>query len=144
MLAVTAVQGVSLLGMIVTLVIFVASNYIENTCTEELDEDPLAFAIEYEDMDTCKSAKSTSILTLFFVVFTLSLILCYVEFQVLYWGWKELETRDRYMNRSFHGHRNPDMTGLDNVMKGSTKRFGVGKHRPSSQSETKDRREKFA
>ena len=47
------------------------------------------------------------------------------------------------MNRSFHGHRNPDMSGLDNVMRNATKMYGVGKNRPSSQSDTKDRREKF-
>ena len=130
--------------MIITLIIFTLSDYIENTCIEELDEDPLEFAADYDnDMDACKSKKSGSILTLFFLVFTLSLILCYVEFQVLYWGWKELETRDRFMNRSFHGHKNPDMSGLGNVMRGSTKMYGVGKNRPSSQSDTKDRREKF-
>ena len=78
-----------MLGLIIAFLIIVSTDYIETLCWEMYHEDRGSFWETYGE--DCEGTIRTYVIIAFVVALIFSLLLCYCEIQILYYGWKEQE-----------------------------------------------------
>ena len=82
---VTIMQTISLLGLIIVFIIIMATSWIEDLCTTG------DAASDYDKPEDCESAIRMFVGIGFAIAIVLTLLLCWCEIQILYYGWKEQE-----------------------------------------------------
>ena len=91
---VSVCQAISIcVSIILFLVLLFTDNWINDACRWNLGDDNLVTADELRSYQNCKEYAKSGLIVGFIWVFSVQLLLMFMVWQVLYYGWKEQEEK---------------------------------------------------